>query len=157
MTIAMNPVNDKPEITNALSSDSKLHLTVKENSAVGVEFGTITAQDSVDSNRDGGNPLTYKLENISGNPSSVFKVNSKTGAITVKAATLNYEKDSVYYMYVIAKDNGSSKGFADLADTAVLKIHINDQNDPPTFDSSSVTVGVDENSLVEGFEIASDG
>ena len=102
----MNPVNDKPEITNALSSDSKWHLTVKENSKVGTEFGTITAQDSVDSNRDGGDTLKYKLENISGNPSSVFQINSKTGAITVKAATLNYEVQKTYEMRIIVTDNG---------------------------------------------------
>lgn len=145
MTIAMNPVNDKPEITNALSSDSKLHLTVKENSAVGVKFGTITAQDSVDSNRDGGNTLTYKLENISGNPSSVFQVNSKTGAITVKAATLNYEKQKTYEMRIIVTDNGvPGDRSKKLTDTVVVHVDVENQNDPPVILRGDTTISVRE-------------
>lgn len=145
MTIAMNPVNDKPEITNALSSDSKLHLTVKENSAVGVKFGTITAQDSVDSNRDGGNTLTYKLENISGNPSSVFLVNSKTGAITVKAATLNYEVQKTYEMRIIVTDNGvPGDRSKKLTDTVVVHVDVENQNDPPVILRGDTTISVRE-------------
>ncbi|MBQ3716426.1 MAG: cadherin repeat domain-containing protein [Fibrobacter sp.] len=145
MTIAMNPVNDKPEITNALSSDSKLHLTVKENSAVGVKFGTITAQDSVDSNRDGGNALTYKLENISGNPSSVFQVNSKTGAITVKAATLNYEVQKTYEMRIIVTDNGvPGDRSKKLTDTVVVHVDVENQNDPPVILRGDTTISVRE-------------
>lgn len=145
MTIAMNPVNDKPEITNALSSDSKLHLTVKENSKVDTEFGTITAQDSVDSNRDGGNTLTYKLENISGNPSSVFQVNSKTGAITVKAATLNYEVQKTYEMRIIVTDNGvPGDRSKKLTDTVVVHVDVENQNDPPVILRGDTTISVRE-------------
>jgi hypothetical protein len=145
MTIAMNPVNDKPEITNAVSSDSKLHLSVKENSKVGVKVGTITAQDSVDSNRDGGNTLTYKLENISGNPSSVFQVNSKTGAITVKAATLNYEVQKTYEMRIIVTDNGvPGDRSKKLTDTVVVHVDVENQNDPPVILRGDTTISVRE-------------
>lgn len=145
MTIAMNPVNDKPEITNAVSSDSKVHLSVKENSAVGVKVGTITAQDSVDSNRDAGNTLTYKLENISGNPSSVFLINSKTGAITVKAATLNYEKQKTYEMRIIVTDNGvPGDRSKKLTDTVVVHVDVVDQNDPPVILRGDTTISVRE-------------
>ena len=145
MTIAMNPVNDKPEITNAVSSDSKVHLSVKENSAVGVKVGTITAQDSVDSNRDGGNTPTYKLENISGNPSSVFLVNSKTGAITVKAATLNYEVQKTYEMRIIVTDNGvPGDRSKKLTDTVVVHVDVENQNDPPVILRGDTTISVRE-------------
>ena len=145
MTIAMNPVNDKPEITNAVSSDSKLHLTVKENSAIGIKVGTITAQDSVDSNRDGGNALTYKLENISGNPSSVFQVNSKTGAITVKAATLNYEVQKTYEMRIIVTDNGvPGDRSKKLTDTVEVHVDVENQNDPPVILRGDTTISVRE-------------
>lgn len=145
MTIAMNPVNDKPEITNAVSSDSKLHLSVKENSAIGVKVGTITAQDSVDSNRDLGNTLTYKLENISGNPSSVFQINSKNGAITVKAATLDYEKQKTYEMRIIVTDNGvPGDRSKKLTDTVVVHVDVQDQNDPPVILRGDTTISVRE-------------
>lgn len=145
MTIAVKPVNDKPEITNAVSSDSKLHLTVKENSAIGVKVGTITAQDSVDSNRDLGNTLTYKLENISGNPSSVFQINSKNGAITVKAATLDYEKQKTYEMRIIVTDNGvPGDRSKKLTDTVVVHVDVQDQNDPPVILRGDTTISVRE-------------
>lgn len=145
MTIAMNPVNDKPEITNAVSSDSKVHLSVKENSAVGVKVGTITAQDSVDSNRDGGDTLKYKLENISGNPSSVFQINSKTGAITVKAATLNYEVQKTYEMRIIVTDNGvPGDRSKKLTDTVVVHVDVENQNDPPVILRGDTTISVRE-------------
>ena len=145
MTIAMNPVNDKPEITNAVSSDSKLHLSVKENSAVGVKVGTITAQDSVDSNRDDGDTLKYKLENISGNPSSVFQINSKTGVITVKAATLDYEKQKTYEMRIIVTDNGvPGDRSKKLTDTIVVHVDVQDQNDPPVILRGDTTISVRE-------------
>ena len=144
VTIKINDVNEKPDIVTA-------DLYIDENSSTGTSVGKVKVTDE-----DLWTKMDYKLLDSTAGATSVFKISSSStcdkgyfcGEITLKDSVLNYEKDSVYYMYVIAKDNGSSKGFADLADTAVLKVHINDKNDPPTFDSSSVTVGVDENSPV---------
>ena len=145
VTIKINDVNEKPDIVTA-------DLYIDENSSAGDSVGKVKVMDE-----DLWTKMNYKLLDSTAGATSIFKITSSTkcdkgyfcGEITLKKAVLNYEKDSVYYLYVVATDNGSSMGFpSDLADTALLKVHINDKNDPPTFDSSSVTVGVDENSPV---------
>lgn len=144
-TIKINDVNEEPKIMTA-------DLYIDENSAVGDSVGDVLVTD-----QDLWTKMNYKLLDSTAGATDIFKIasNSKCtsgyfcGLITVKKAALNFEKDSVYYLYVVATDNGAAAGFApDLADTALLKIHINDKNDPPKFDSSKVTVGVDENSPV---------
>ena len=146
VTIKINDVNEYPNIVTA-------DLYIDENSSTGTSVGKVKVTDE-----DLWTMMDYKLLDSTAGATSVFKISSSStcdkgyfcGEITLKDSVLNYEKDSVYYMYVVATDNGKNMGFPfDLADTAVLKVHINDKNDPPTFDSSSVTVGVDENSLVE--------
>ena len=146
VTIKINDVNEKPDIVTA-------DLYIDENSSTGTSVGKVKVADE-----DLWTKMNYKLLDSTAGATSVFKISSSStcdkgyfcGEITLKDSVLNYEKDSVYYMYVVATDNGKNKGFpSDLADTAVLKVHVNDKNDPPTFDSSSVTVGVDENSPVE--------
>jgi hypothetical protein len=146
VTVKINDVNEKPNIVTA-------DLYIDENSAVGESVGNVQVTD-----QDLWTKMSYKLLDSTAGATSIFKIASNStcasgyfcGEIKVNKSVLNYEKDSVYYLYVVATDNGSSKGFPpDLADTALLKVHVNDKNDPPTFDSSSVTVGVDENSPVE--------
>ena len=145
VTIKINDVNEKPDIVTA-------DLYIDENSSAGDSVGKVKVTDE-----DLWTKMNYKLLDSTAGATSIFKITSSTkcdkgyfcGEITLKDSVLNYEKDSVYYMYVVSTYNGKKMGFpSDLADTALLKVHINDKNDPPTFDSSSVTVGVDENSPV---------
>ena len=146
MTIQVLPVNDKPEITNAVSSDSKLHLSVKENSKVDTEFGTITAQDSVDSSRDSKNKLTYKLEDASGKPSSVFQIDPASGKISVQSATLNYEVLKKYDLQVIVTDYGvPDERTHTLSDTILVQVDVTDVNDPPVIGPVDTVVSVREN------------
>ena len=144
VTVKINDVNEKPDIVTA-------DLYIDENSPVGASAGKVKVTDE-----DLWTKMSYKLLDSTAGATSIFKIAASStcdkgfycGEITVKKAVLNYEKDSVYYLYVIATDNGSSKGFKNLADTALLRVHINDSNDPPRFDTTKVTAGVDENSPV---------
>ena len=144
VTIKVNDVNENPNIVTA-------DLYIDENSSTGTSVGKVKVTDE-----DLWTKMNYKLLDSTAGATSIFKISSSStcdkgyfcGEIKLKDSVLNYEKDSVYYLYVVATDNGKDKGFKSLADTALLKVHINDKNDPPTFDSSSVTVGVDENSPV---------
>ncbi len=150
MTIQVLPVNDKPLFDKSKVQDGKLTVSIAENSPVDAPLTTVTAQDSVDSNRDSKNTLTYKLLNVSGAPSHVFQVNSKTGAITVKADSLNYEKRKSYEMKIVVTDNGVPNDRTNkLTDTIIVHVNVTDVNEPPVFDLTDYAFNVDENSPVD--------
>lgn len=149
MTIQVLPVNDKPLFDKSKVQNGKLTVSIAENSPVPTPLTTVTAQDSVDSNRDLGNSLTYKIVDISENATSVFLVNSKTGAITVKSATLDYETQQTYEMYVIVTDNGVTNDRTHkLTDTILVHVNVTDVNEPPVFDKKDYAFNVNENSPV---------
>ena len=150
MTIQVLPVNDQPLFDKSKVQDGKLTVSIAENSSVDAPLTTVTAQDSVDSSRDSKNTLTYKLLNVSGTPSHVFKVNSKTGAITVKADSLNYEKRKSYEMKIVVTDNGVPNDRTNkLTDTITVHVNVTDVNEPPVFDLTDYAFNVDENSPVD--------
>ena len=152
MNIQVLPVNDKPLFDKSKVQSGKLTVSIPENSLVNTGLTTVTAQDSVDSNRDSKNSLTYKLVNVSGSPSSVFQVNSKTGAITVKAATLDYEKQKTYEMKIVVTDNGVPGNRSDkLTDTILVHVDVTDVNEPPVIEQEDYEFNVDENSAAGTF------
>ncbi|MBR4785660.1 MAG: cadherin domain-containing protein [Fibrobacter sp.] len=121
VTIQILDVNDKPVIRDTT-------LTVAENSPAGTEVGKVTATDE-----DTWKVLTFSLADMSGNSGAaqLFTINSDGMIKVATGAKLDYETKKEYKLYAIVTDNGASKGFTNLKDTAIVTIKITDKNDPP--------------------------
>ena len=144
VTIKINDVNDKPEIKNKT-------LTVPENSIAGTLVGKVPATD-----QDTWSVLTYSLADVNSSDqvAQLFKVDNNGNITVAKDSTLDYEDRNQYKVLVIVKDNGSSRGFQDLSDTAVVTIKVSDVNEPPEFiDDGKPSYKVAENTEA-GIEVA---
>ena len=121
VTIQILDVNDKPVIRDTT-------LTVAENSPADTEVGKVTATDE-----DTWKVLTFSLADMSGNSGAaqLFTINSDGMIKVATGAKLDYETKKEYKLYAIVTDNGASKGFTNLKDTAVVTIKLTDENDPP--------------------------
>ncbi len=120
VTIKINDVNDAPVIANKT-------VTVEENAKQGVYVGTVEATDE-----DSWSVISYKLADSTKGSASLFEINEKTGEVYVaKGAKLDYEENKVIYVKTIAVDNGESKGFKNLSDTAVMAIELKDMPERP--------------------------
>jgi len=129
VTIAVNNLDDTaPTITSGATATA-----IAENSGAGQVIYTVTADDSSDVS--GG--VTFALSNIQSD-SSLFSINSTTGAVTL-TANPDFETKSSYTFAVVATDaagNSSSPSNVTLAITNVADI-------VPTFDDgSTLTIGV---------------
>lgn len=144
VTINIKDANDRPVIKNKT-------LTVPENSQAGTVVGTVPAKDE-----DAWSVLTYKLADVNSNDqvAQLFKVDNN-GEITVaKDSTLDYEGRNEYQVWVVVTDNGASRGFENLSDTALVTIKVSDVNEPPEFiDDGKPSYKVAENTAT-GIEIA---
>lgn len=75
-------------------------LSVTENSVVNTVVGTLGATDP-----NGGQTVSYSLG--SGNIGGAFTIHASTGVIRVNGA-IDYEQRPIYYLQVIATDNGTT-------------------------------------------------
>ena len=121
VTIKITDDNDKPVIRDTT-------LTVAENSAAGTEVGQVTAEDE-----DIWKVLSFSLANMpgNGNVAQLFTIDANGMIKVATGAKLDYETKKEYKLYAIVTDNGESKGFTNLKDTAVVTIKLTDANDPP--------------------------
>ncbi|VDI43616.1 Hypothetical predicted protein, partial [Mytilus galloprovincialis] len=118
-------------------------ITLGETLPVGSFVESLTAHDE-DSGQNA--DLTYSV--VTGNERGWFKLDEKTGLLTIKAK-LHYEIASGIVMNVSVHDGGPSPFYNF---TRVI-INILDENDQaPTFSSSSFNITLDENKAA-GFEI----
>ena len=134
--IIVRDVNEAP-----IAQDGE--FSVKENSAKGTSVGKVQADDE-----DLWKKLYFSLLNIpgEGNVASLFNIDN-TGKITVaENANLDYETKNEYKVKVVVKDNGPEHGFQSLSDTAVVIIHVTDEDEKPGFDNKNPTFYVYENS-----------
>ena len=121
VTLKILDDNDKPVIYDTT-------LTVAENSAAGTEVGEVTAEDE-----DIWKVLSYSLADMPGNANvaTLFTIDGNGVIKVATGAKLDYETKKEYKLYAIVTDNGASKGFTNLKDTAVVTIKLTDENDPP--------------------------
>ena len=136
VTIKITDANDKPVIENKV-------VSVPENSKAGTIVDTIPAKDE-----DTWSSLTYSLADVDPNDqvATLFTVDNNGVIKVAKDSTLDYETRNEYQVLVIVKDNGSSRGFQDLYDTAVVTIKVSDVNEPPEFiDDNKPSYTVAEN------------
>lgn len=105
-------------------------FTVDENSPVGTLVGTILATD-----KNVGDIVRYK---VSSGDSSLFALDSNSGKITVKLATLDYEsKDTTFTVYVYATDGELTSNLV------AVTIHVKDVNEKPSLADTSFAVRED--------------
>ena len=136
--------NEKPKLEDVV-------FFIDENSTVGDSVGLVKAKDE-----DIWTEFTYSLLDSTEGVTEIFEINPTTGKITVKKDdALNYEKDSVYYVKVVATDNGEKRGFTNLSDTATVTIKLNDINEDPKFekvdDEYNIVESTKENPIDSGF------
>ena len=121
--------NFPPTVTNTTFS-----ATLSEDAVVGTSVFTITGDDS-----DGENTaLTY---GISGNDK--FAVNASTGAVTLAAATLDYETDTTETFSIYSIDEKNTQSTAE-----TVTVTVGDANDAPVFTSGTTGVSLNETALV---------
>ncbi len=100
MKIELNilDVNDNAPVFN----QSVYRATVEENSPKGTYITTVNASDA----DSGANSLiSYSFANFKGNMNGIFKIDEKTGAVTLNGV-LDYEKAKKYEIDIEAKDQG---------------------------------------------------
>lgn len=91
----------------------------------------------------GQNPLLYTIE--SGNDEGMFSVEQRTGVLRT-SKVLDRERRAYYSLTVSAVDSGRRGGAHIRKGTAIVNIRVLDNNDnDPIFNSSSITVSFDEN------------
>ncbi|MBF0133300.1 MAG: tandem-95 repeat protein [Magnetococcales bacterium] len=119
VTITVKPVNDAPVFTK-----TDLKFTVDENKGTGFVVGAVVATDIENE------VITYEISK--GNTGNVFAINAATGEIAVnKDAKLDYEKDPVFTLEVIAKDGGPAATLTGQI-PAKVTIEVVNLNEPPT-------------------------
>jgi hypothetical protein len=136
VTIKITDANDKPVIENKV-------VSVPENSKAGTIVDTIPAKDE-----DTWSSLTYSLADVNPNDqvAKLFTVDNNGVIKVAKDSTLDYETRDEYQVWVIVTDNGASRGFDNLSDTAVVTIKVSDVNEPPEFiDDNKPSYTVAEN------------
>ncbi|MDC7717522.1 DUF4347 domain-containing protein, partial [Vogesella sp. DC21W] len=126
-TVTVSDVD--PVLSNATAS-------IDENAGSGTAVTTVTASGDT-------NGLVYSI--TGGTGSSLFDINSTTGAITVKnGAVLDYETASQYTL-TVAVDDEDADTTAD--STATITINLNDLNEAPTDISlSASSLGLSQSS-----------
>ena len=139
VTVSVTDLNEAP----AFPSTAPSTLSIDENNGAQAAVGTVAAEDPDDGAAFA--TLTYSLDDT-----SVFEINSTTGAIAVTAAdALNHETTSSYTVTVKVRDSKDGDGAADTADDATHEVTINvtDVNEAPSFpEAAPTTLSIAENS-----------
>lgn len=111
-------VKDADTNVKPVFEKSEYEFTVDENSPVGTLVGTVLATD-----KNVGDIVRYK---ISSGDSALFALDSNSGKISVKSATLDYESlDTLFTLYVYATDGMLN------SELAKVTIRILDVNEKP--------------------------
>ena len=119
--VSVVDANDNPPKFNNASSD----VTVREDAKVGTVIIRVRATDK---DRGPNGRVTYMLsQDTVDRFGSLFGINNQTGEIYLKGA-LDYEKDKIYHLIVIASDQG---GLDSVSTHARVVVRIKDVNDHP--------------------------
>ncbi|MGZ2369153.1 cadherin domain-containing protein [Ancylomarina sp. YFZ004] len=119
-TVSIN-VKDINEVPSAIQLSN---ATIAENSAIGIEVGTLTASDV-----DAGQSFIYTIaENAN------FEI---AGDKLVSKAVFDYENQNSYSVEITVSDQ------AGLSHKQIFSIDITDANDAPIFTSEAITEGVE--------------
>lgn len=117
VNITIQDVNDNQPIFN----QSRYFATVPENATVGTSILQVHATDA-DANENG--EVEYSINRRQSDREGMFKIDSKTGMVTVNKP-LDFETKEVHELVVVAKDHGVQP----LETTAFVSIRVTDVND----------------------------
>ncbi|XP_029073148.1 cadherin-10 isoform X3 [Monodon monoceros] len=141
VNITLTDVNDNPPHF----PQNTIHLRVLESSPVGTSIGSIKATDA-----DTGKNAEVEYRIIDGDGTDMFDIrtekDTQEGIITVKKP-LDYESRRLYTLKVEAENTHVDPRFYYLGpfkDTAIVKISIEDVDEPPVFSRSSYLFEVHE-------------
>lgn len=130
--ITISDVNDNKPIFDKQS----YRESINEDASTGTSVIKVFATDA-DMGENG--EITYDIK--TGNEEGMFKLDEKTGKITLNQ-TLDHEKKSSYALVVTARDHGSPP----LTSSVNVMVIVNDVNDnPPSFAKSLYNCTVAEN------------
>ena len=131
VTIMLYDVNEFPIIEDQWR-------TINENSLVDTNIGAFIVASDVDSGKWG--TLQYLI--VQGNSEGLFKIQDKSGQITVEKEGLDFEKESMYALTIRVVDTSGSG----LSDEAQVTITVVDQNDSPAVEYGASARTIVENS-----------
>ncbi|XP_065730295.1 cadherin-10 isoform X2 [Phocoena phocoena] len=141
VNITLTDVNDNPP----RFPQNTIHLRVLESSPVGTSIGSVKATDA-----DTGENAEVEYRIIDGDGTDMFDIrtekDTQEGIITVKKP-LDYESRRLYTLKVEAENTHVDPRFYYLGpfkDTAIVKISIEDVDEPPVFSRSSYLFEVHE-------------
>ncbi|XP_045141066.1 cadherin-10 isoform X2 [Echinops telfairi] len=141
VNITLTDVNDNPP----RFPQNTIHLRVLESSPVGTAIGSVKATDA-----DTGKNAEVEYRIIDGDGTDVFDIvtekDTQEGIITVKKP-LDYESRRLYTLKVEAENTHVDPRFYYLGpfkDTTIVKISIEDVDEPPVFSRSSYLFEVHE-------------
>ncbi|KAK3772598.1 hypothetical protein RRG08_027333 [Elysia crispata] len=132
--LTINNVNDHGPVFVFKNYDA----SVPERSALGAEVIMIHAtDDDAEDQIHNFKRVTYSLDG----PNTFFKINKSSGEVLVANENLDREKQSLYYLNVVAKDGGGRRA------SSPLRITISDVNDnDPVIKSWQYQTSLDEES-----------
>ncbi|XP_058419477.1 cadherin-10 [Diceros bicornis minor] len=141
VNITLTDVNDNPP----RFPQNTIHLRVLESSPVGTAIGSVKATDA-----DTGKNAEVEYRIIDGDGTDMFDIitekDTQEGIITVKKS-LDYESRRLYTLKVEAENTHVDPRFYYLGpfkDTTIVKISIEDVDEPPVFSRSSYLFEVHE-------------
>ncbi|EPY83038.1 protocadherin Fat 3 [Camelus ferus] len=135
VTITVLDINDNPPVFERRD----YLVTVPEDTSPGTQVLAVFATSKdIGTNAE----ITYLIR--SGNEQEKFRINPKTGGISV-SEVLDYELCRKFYLVVEAKDGGTPA----LSAVATVSINLTDVNDnPPTFSQDVYSAVISEDALV---------
>ncbi|XP_073188376.1 cadherin-10 isoform X3 [Lepidochelys kempii] len=141
VNITLTDVNDNPP----RFPQNTIHLRIPESSPVGTAIGSVKATDA-----DTGKNAEMEYRIIDGDGTDMFDIvtqkDTQEGIITVRK-TLDYETRSLYTLKVEAENTHVDPRFYYLGpfkDTSIVKISVEDVDEPPVFSRSSYLFEVHE-------------
>ncbi|XP_064016887.1 cadherin-10 isoform X2 [Pogoniulus pusillus] len=141
VNITLTDVNDNPP----RFPQSTIHLRVPESSPVGTAIGSVKATDA-----DAGENAEVEYRIVDGDGTDMFDImtqkDTQEGIITVRKP-LDYETRRLYTLKVEAENTHVDPRFYYLGpfkDTTIVKISVEDVDEPPVFSRSSYLFEVHE-------------
>lgn len=144
VNITILDVNDNPPVF----AESAYSATIPENATIGTTVLRVSATDS-DAGENG--MMEYSINRRQSDKENMFKIDPRTGEITVNKA-LDFETKELHELVVVARDKGAQP----LETTAFVSIRVTDVNDnQPTIDviflSDDATPKISESAQLDEF------
>lgn len=141
ITVNLKDMDNIPQFPSEIPE-----LSVNEHTKKSHVVGSVEAIDEDCLNGASGMKPTYTLVATDDDPDD-YKAFTIDNYGTIKVANddvLNYEKQSVYYVRIVATDGND----ATLTASVDVSIYVNDINDAPTYEMKEYVFNLDENSAV---------